>query len=35
MSGSRSGMPGSRSRKKIYGFDSGMTGAEKRLYGFG
>ncbi|QCD87810.1 hypothetical protein DEO72_LG3g2350 [Vigna unguiculata] len=35
MSGSRSGMPGSRSGKQIYSFGSGVTGAEKRLYGFG
>jgi len=35
MSGCRSGMLGSRYRKQIYGFGSGVTRAEKRLYGFG
>jgi len=28
-------MPGSRSGKQIYGLGSGVTKAEKHLYGFG
>jgi len=35
MLGSRSRMSGSKYGKQIYGFSLGMTGAEKRLYGFG